>query len=224
MRIPPITIVVASCLAVGVTIPVVALAVGDDTKTGASSAPVMSEAAVAQFDDASAAAPDDAYLREREHIASMLPDSRGAIDLGPTSAELASASNGAVLLDEDGVRVSVIPTSRGDLCYVTSTGDVPDSGGCIQEFPDSGIVASMQAFTGGELPDQVRGLALDDVESVTVITASGAHHELDVSNGAFAWTGASADAGDRLAHVESVRGGETSSLDSPALGADGAER
>lgn len=220
MRISPLTSVLVSDIVLGIAIPVVALA-GDDSATS-DSTPVHTEAAADQFATAAADAPHDAWLREREHVASMLAPERGPIDLGPTRDELLAASAGAVLLDRDGTRISVIPTTRGDLCYVASTGDLPDAGGCIQEFPDSGVVVSMQAFTGGDMPDQVRGLTLDDVESVVVVTSDGERHEVAVDNGAFTWT--ARDPAQRLDHVESTRGGVVSKVESPAAGADTAQR
>lgn len=149
-----------------------------------------------------------ATLADREAILGILPETSGPIDFGPVAYELRGADEGYVVLSDEasGKRIAAIPTTRGDVCFVSGRGGVDEVASCVQAAPESGV-ASFVTLMAGEQPDEARGLVAADVTALTVVTDDEVRHPVEIADGAFWWTSPSEDA--RIVALEAERGGAT---------------
>jgi hypothetical protein len=95
------------------------------------------------------------------------------------------SNTGRVLINRNDARVAVVPSVRGEACYVAELESIPFLTGCVQDFPESGV---MFTYSRSEvMPSILMGLAADDVSSIEVETSDGERHQLSVENGAVWW-------------------------------------
>ncbi len=126
---------------------------------------------------------------DRQAIVESLPEAREGDS--PARSDVAPATDGRVLLDAFGTRVTAIPTSTGQVCFLGRRFDQPQFSGCAGEFTDGGLVpAYTHDSEGGPV---VNALVASDVDSITITTADGKRHAVSVADGAFWWVGASTD-------------------------------
>jgi hypothetical protein len=144
--------------------------------------------------------PTETYAR----IAGLLSDSPREHSDAPGRSELGSIGQGRVPLNQFRERLTVIPTTDGQVCF---SADVYGRGlvaGCVPRFEKDG--AWIDHLYGTGAPTELFGFVSDDVTSVSVTTADGTTSDARITNNAFWWTG---PVESRIVKMTTVRDGES---------------
>ena len=126
-----------------------------------------------------------------KRLMEVIPESRPSNllpgdDVGPIRSEVVPSDGKVLLNSKEYGRLSAVPTSRGDVCYLYTRADGNWVANCVQWLDAAGTktIEWQDPRTGEYI---VTGIAADRIDALTISTARAAATPAVLANNAFVW-------------------------------------